>query len=128
MANCRSLSYPADKLHIVWVTDGSNDLTNERLAAYEDATVLFNPERKGKTAALNRGMQYVSTPYVVFTDANTMLNTDAIKEIVHSFSNPEVGCVAGEKRVDTQSAQGATAGEGIYWRYESALKLSLIHI
>lgn len=51
-----------------------------------------------------------------------MLNTDAIKEIVHSFSNPEVGCVAGEKRVDTQSAQGATAGEGIYWRYESALK------
>ena len=122
MVNCRSLSYPADKLHIVWVTDGSNDRTNERLAAYEDATVLFNPERKGKTAALNRGMQYVSTPYVVFTDANTMLNTDAIKEIVHSFSNPEVGCVAGEKRVDTQSAKGATAGEGIYWRYESALK------
>ena len=34
MANCRSLSYPADKLHIVWVTDGSNDRTNERLAAY----------------------------------------------------------------------------------------------
>lgn len=67
------------------MTDGSNDRTNERLAAYEDATVLFNPERKGKTAALNRGMQYVSTPYVVFTDANTMLNTDAIKEIVHSF-------------------------------------------
>lgn len=122
MENCRALSYPADKLHIVWVTDGSNDRTNERLAAYEDVTVLFNPERKGKTAALNRGMQYVSTPYVVFTDANTMLNTDAIKEIVRCFSNPEVGCVAGEKRVDTQSAQGATAGEGIYWKYESALK------
>lgn len=122
MENCRALSYPADKLHIVWVTDGSNDRTNERLAAYEDVTILFNPERKGKTAALNRGMQYVSTPYVVFTDANTMLNTDAIKEIVRCFSNPEVGCVAGEKRVDTQSAQGATAGEGIYWKYESALK------
>lgn len=122
MVNCRSLSYPAGKLHIVWVTDGSDDHTNERLAAYEDVTVLFDPERKGKTAALNRGMQYVSTPYVVFTDANTMLNTDAIKEIVRCFSNPKVGCVAGEKRVDTQSAQGATAGEGIYWKYESALK------
>ena len=56
-------------------------------------------------------MQYVSTPYVIFTDANTMLNTDAIIEIVRCFSNPKVGCVAGEKRVDTQSAQGATAGE-----------------
>lgn len=122
MENCRSLSYPAGKLHIVWVTDGSDDHTNERLAEYKDATVLFSPERRGKTAALNRGMQYVSTPYVVFTDANTMLNADAIKEIVRCFSDPEVGCVAGEKRVDTQSAQGATAGEGLYWKYESALK------
>ena len=122
MENCRNLSYPDGKLRIVWVTDGSNDHTNERLAAYEDVTVLFNLERKGKTAALNRGMQYISTPYVVFTDANTMLNTDAIKEIVRCFSDPKVGCVAGEKRVDTQSAQGATAGEGIYWKYESALK------
>ena len=122
MENCRALSYPAGKLHIVWVTDGSNDHTNERLAEYKDVTVLFNPERKGKTAALNRGMQYVTTPYVIFTDANTMLNRDAIKEIVRCFSDPKVGCVAGEKRVDTQSAQGATAGEGIYWKYESALK------
>lgn len=122
MENCRNLSYPADKLRIVWVTDGSDDHTNERLAAYEDVSIFFTPERKGKTAALNRGMQYVSTPYVVFTDANTMLNTEAIKEIVRYFSNPKVGCVAGEKRVDTQSAQGATAGEGFYWKYESALK------
>ena len=122
MENCRNLSYPADKLRIVWVTDGSDDHTNERLAAYEDVSVFFTPERKGKTEALNRGMQYVSTPYVVFTDANTMLNTEAIKEIVRCFSNPKVGCVAGEKRVDTQSAQGATAGEGFYWKYESALK------
>lgn len=122
MENCRNLSYPSDKLRIVWVTDGSDDHTNERLAAYEDVSVFFTPERKGKTEALNRGMQYVSTPYVVFTDANTMLNTEAIKEIVRCFSNPKVGCVAGEKRVDTQSAQGATAGEGFYWKYESALK------
>ena len=122
MENCRNLSYPSDKLRIVWVTDGSDDHTNERLAAYEDVSVFFTPERKGKTEALNRGIQYVSTPYVVFTDANTMLNTEAIKEIVRCFSNPKVGCVAGEKRVDTQSAQGATAGEGFYWKYESALK------
>ena len=51
-----------------------------------------------------------------------MLNKEAIHEIVRQFSNPKVGCVAGEKRVETKTAQGATAGEGIYWKYESALK------
>lgn len=122
MKNCHALSYPADKLKIVWVTDGSNDHTNEYLKKYPEVTVLFQPERRGKTAALNRGIQYVTTPYVVFTDANTMLNADAITEIVRQFSNPKVGCVAGEKRVETATAQGATAGEGIYWKYESALK------
>ena len=122
MKNCHALSYPVDKLKIVWVTDGSNDHTNEYLEKYPEVTVLFQPERRGKTAALNRGIQHVTTPYVVFTDANTMLNADAITEIVRQFSNPKVGCVAGEKRVETATAQGATAGEGIYWKYESALK------
>lgn len=122
MDNCHALAYPKDKLKIVWVTDGSNDRTNELLEQYPDVTVLFQPERKGKTAALNRGIQYITTPYVIFTDANTMLNKEAIHEIVRQFSNPKVGCVAGEKRVETKTAQGATAGEGIYWKYESALK------
>lgn len=122
MANCHALAYPKEKLKIVWVTDGSNDRTNELLEQYPDVTVLFQPERKGKTAALNRGIQYITTSYVIFTDANTMLNKEAIHEIVRQFSNPEVGCVAGEKRVETKTAQGATAGEGIYWKYESALK------
>lgn len=122
MLNSRALIYPAGKLKIVWVTDGTNDRTNELLETYPEVTVLFQPERKGKTAALNRGVQYVDTPIVVFTDANTMLNPEAIWHIVRQFANPEVGCVAGEKRVEVESAQGATAGEGIYWKYESALK------
>lgn len=122
MENCRALDYPADKLKIVWVTDGSNDKTNEYLKEYPDVTVLYQPQRKGKTAALNRGIHYISTPYVIFTDANTMLNKEAITEIIRQFSDPKVGCVAGEKRVEIQKEQGATAGEGIYWKYESALK------
>ena len=71
---------------------------------------------------MNRAIPYVKTPYVIFTDANTMLNKGAIKEIIRQFSDPRVGCVAGEKRVEIQAEQGATAGEGIYWKYESALK------
>lgn len=122
MVNCRQLDYPADKLRLVWITDGSNDNTNERLKEYPEVTVLYQPRRQGKTAALNRALPYVNTPYVIFTDANTMLNKGAIKEIIRQFSDPRVDCVAGEKRVEIQAEQGATAGEGIYWKYESALK------
>ena len=123
MQNCLALDYPADKLQIFWVTDGSNDHTNERLSHWSRATVLHQPERQGKTAALNRGMKFVKTPLVVFTDANTMLNREAIREIVRAFEDPKVGCVAGEKRIAVQEKDGAAAGgEGIYWKYESTLK------
>ena len=70
MVNCRQLDYPADKLRIVWVTDGSDDGTNERLQTRwaGKATVHFQPLRQGKTAAMTRGMTLVDTPLVVFTD------------------------------------------------------------
>lgn len=123
MRNCLQLDYPADKLRILWVTDGSNDRTNERLSRWRQATVLHQPERQGKTAALNRGMPFVSTPLVVFTDANTCLNREALKEMVHAFADPRVGCVAGEKRIAVQSKDNAASGgEGLYWKYESTLK------
>lgn len=123
MENCHQLDYPKDKLKIVWVTDGSNDHANQKLKEYPDATVLFSPERRGKTAAMNRGMKFITTPIVVFTDANTRINPGAIREIVNCFNNPRVGCVAGEKRVDMNSTAGAASGgEGLYWKYESFLK------
>ena len=125
MENSLALDYPADKLRIVWVTDGSDDGTNDRLQTRWNgkATVYFQPKRQGKTAAMTRGMTLVRTPLVVFTDANTIVNSEAIHEIVLAFQNPKVGCVAGEKRIAVQTKDGAAAGgEGIYWKYESKLK------
>ena len=125
MENSLALDYPADKLRIDWVTDGSEDGTNDRLQTRWNgkATVYFQPKRQGKTAAMTRGMTLVRTPLVVFTDANTMVNSEAIHEIVLAFQNPKVGCVAGEKRIAVQTKDGAAAGgEGIYWKYESTLK------
>lgn len=122
MVNCLQLSYPAEKLKIVWITDGTTDSTNLLLSAYPQVEVLYEAPRKGKTAALNRGIKYITTPLVIFTDANTMLNTEALLEIVKQFTNPQVGCVAGEKRIMQKEKETATAGEGIYWKYESALK------
>ena len=122
--NSRELDYPADKLKLVWITDGSDDGTPDALNKYDDVQVYHKPERKGKTAALNRVIDYVSTPIVVFTDANTFLNSACIKNIVKTFSSDEtVGCVAGEKRIRNAKVDAATgAGEGIYWKYESYLK------
>ena len=123
MENTRQLNYPEGKLKVLWVTDGSTDSTNERLKAYRDVQVVFSPERGGKTAALNHGIRHVGTPLVVMTDANTLLNADCIRQVVRSFLNPKVGCVAGEKRVMARRKGEAVAeGEGLYWKYESTLK------
>lgn len=122
MENTLALDYPPSRLEIVWVTDGSTDGTNRRLEAYPQVRVLFEPPRKGKSAALNRALRSISTPYTICTDANTMLGTESVSEIVKRFTDPRVGCVAGEKRVACSEKQDATAAEGIYWRYESTLK------
>lgn len=123
MRNCLELDYPAEKLRILWVTDGSNDHTNEYLSRWPQATVLHQSERQGKTAALNRGVRFVKTPLIVFTDANTHLNREALQEIVYAFTDPKVGCVAGEKRIAVQTKDNAASGgEGMYWKYESTLK------
>lgn len=123
IANTYALDYPKDKLHIVWVTDGSNDGTNRRLEKYSDVRVLHQPERKGKTAALNRGLALAETNIVIMTDANTMVNKNAIMETVRLMADPKVGCVAGEKRVMTKTeGEIAAEGEGLYWKYESILK------
>lgn len=121
--NTLQLNYPATKLHQIWVTDGSNDKTPDLLAAYPDVEVLHKPERAGKIAAMNRAVKFVKTPIVVFSDANTMLGADSILRIAQMFANPKVGCVSGEKRIFNAAEEAASAaGEGIYWKYESALK------
>ena len=123
MKDIHQLDYPKEKLHITWVTDGSSDDTNNRLKAYPDVEIIFTPERKGKTAALNHGLSLVRSDITVMTDANTMVNKGAIKEIVRLMQDPKVACVAGEKRVKARhEGQSAAEGEGLYWKYESALK------
>ena len=123
MENTLAIDYPKDKLQIMWVTDGSNDRTNELLAAYPEVRIVFSPERRGKTAALKHGLRELQTRYVAFTDANTMINAGALREIARLFMDPTVGCVSGEKRVAARKAgEMAAEGEGLYWRYESTLK------
>lgn len=123
MQNSYELEYPKEKLNIVWVTDGSDDGTQELLKGYENTTVYHLDARNGKIGAMNRGMEFVKTPIVIFSDANTMLGAESVRRIVNQFANKTVGCVSGEKRIINKESDVASgAGEGLYWKYESTLK------
>lgn len=123
MDNTRRLDYPSDRLHLVWVTDGSNDNTNVLLSAYPEVKVIYSPERRGKAAALKHGIKETDTEIVMMTDANTMLNPEAVREVARLMQDPKVGCVSGEKKVMARSdSDEAAQGEGLYWKYESTLK------
>lgn len=119
--NSLALNYPKEKLEYVFITDGSTDGTATIVEQYKKIRHMHSNERKGKIAAVHRAMDTVTSDVVVFTDANTFLNMDALVNICRHYSDSKVGAVAGEKRVYAE-AGNATAGEGFYWKYESKLK------
>lgn len=122
--NLRCLDYPAEKLTFLWVTDGSDDGSEQLLQQYDDMQVIHKTNRAGKIGAINRGMQWVKSEIVIFCDANNMLSANTVKAIVKQFANKNVGCVTGEKRIIMPKKNIANAaGEGLYWRYESIIKL-----
>ena len=123
ITNCRELDYPLQKFSIIFITDGSTDHFAEVLAKYPDIQSLHEHRRAGKAAAENRAMHFVKTPIVIFSDANAILNNKSIRHIVKHFADEKTGCVSGEKRIQGDLSDSASAaGEGIYWQYESWLK------
>jgi biofilm PGA synthesis N-glycosyltransferase PgaC len=113
--NSLALDYPVDRLAILVVADGSDDRTVAIASRYPGVQVAYQPERRGKAAAVNRIMPDVTSEIVLFSDANTLFDAGTLRAMLRHFADPAVGGVTGEKRV-----QGG--GEGLYWRYESWLK------
>lgn len=124
LANTLALDYPEDLLEIMVVSDGSDDATAEIVRGFAERRVvsLHQPERRGKTAALNRGVAEASGEIVVFSDANNDFGKGAIKALVKPFLDPEVGGVCGVKRIYQDQERQASAGDGLYWQYESVIK------
>lgn len=121
--NSLQLDYPADKLQYIFVTDGSTDGTPELVGKYASIILVHEDSRAGKMAAIKRAIPLVKGEIMVFSDANTFLNSAAIKELVKHYQHDKVGAVAGEKRIYIpELADASAAGEGFYWKYESLLK------
>jgi cellulose synthase/poly-beta-1,6-N-acetylglucosamine synthase-like glycosyltransferase len=126
--NSLDLDYPKEYLEIIVVADGSADRTAEIASSFPGIKVLFSPERRGKSAAINRGVEQASGEILIFSDANAFYDPSAVRNLVRNFHDPQVGCVSGRKTV-TESGQSVAQSEGFYWKYESFVKKkeSLLH-
>jgi cellulose synthase/poly-beta-1,6-N-acetylglucosamine synthase-like glycosyltransferase len=124
IANLRSLDYPHERLQIVVASDGSEDETPEicRRAGGHAVLVLDLP-RVGKAAALQAAVEAATGEILVFSDANSMFQRDAVRRLVRPFADPGVGGVAGNQVYAESTADDATeVGERSYWDIDRLLK------
>ena len=114
-------NYPQDKLQIIVVSDGSSDGTDEIVKGFADRGVLLlrREGREGKAAALNAAILHATGEIVVFSDANSLFDVDALTKIAANFADPEVGYVTGALRFSTSRLGVSGIGGGVYLRYEN---------
>jgi cellulose synthase/poly-beta-1,6-N-acetylglucosamine synthase-like glycosyltransferase len=118
IANLRALEYPRDRLEVIVACDGSPDETAER-ARRAGADVVLELPRGGKIRAQDVAVGSASGELLAFSDANVVWEPDALKLLIAAFSDPKVGYVCGQVRLVDQQGDNQ---EGLYWRYEMALR------
>ncbi|MCG6939541.1 MAG: glycosyltransferase family 2 protein, partial [Gammaproteobacteria bacterium] len=122
--NCLALDYPQHQLEILFVSDGSDDGTDEIIKQYcNERIILIRQEgRLGKTMGLNLAMAKASGEIVVFSDANAMYQGNALKMLVRNFHDAAVGYVVGAAIYKDEEESTAGSSENIYWKYEIFIK------
>jgi len=124
IVNCAQLDYPVEKIEILLGSDGSTDATVERARQHglTNMRVFDFPERGGKASVLNRLAEAAEGEILAFSDANTIYDPQAMRLLVDGFRDARVGCVSGRLRLVSPDANPGGRGEGLYWRYETAIK------
>jgi poly-beta-1,6-N-acetyl-D-glucosamine synthase len=129
LENLLSLEYPADKLEVVVVSDGSSDRTSAILAEYsQDSSegsrvrTLMKPSSEGKAAGLNNAIQIAKGEILLFTDARQQIEPAALRMLVENFSDPTVGAASGELMLGDPSTGETGKGMGLYWRIEKTIR------
>ena len=113
-----ALRYPRERLEVIVVSDGSADRTAE-WAAKAGADRVLEVPRGGKVAALNAGVEQARGEVLAFADANAAWEPDALDRLVERLTDPRIGYVCGQVRLD---GAGGDNQEGLYWRYEMAVR------
>ena len=122
LENTLSLNYPKDKLQIMVASDFSTDNTHNIVKTFKSKgiTLIRSPERKGKEYTQKLAVEQAKGDILVFSDVATILEEDALENIVSNFNDPTVACVSSEDRII--SDDGTVTGENFYVRYEMFLR------
>lgn len=124
--------YPADKLEVIVISDESDDGTDEivKNLSLKDSRVrlIRQTPRQGKTAGLNKAVQQANGEIIIFSDANSSYQENAIQALVNSFNDPEVGYATG--KMIYVNEDGSVVGDGCsaYMRYENYLRSLETHV
>src|SRR5262249_21725381 len=125
LKNSLALDYPKEKLEIVIASDGSTDGTAELASHFADGKrvrVLAFPDNRGKLFLLNDSVRKLRGDIIVFSDAASMLEPDAIRRLMENLADPKVGGVSGIYSVRKTDQAQLGASEDLYWKYETFLK------
>ncbi len=122
--NLAELNYPSERLDVLVASDASSDATEQIAATYDPhrVRVLRVEGRLGKTACQNAAAAAASGEFLMFTDATTRVDPDALRHLVGSFADPKVGCVAGCLAYISDSNSPTGRGGRTYWSYELGLR------
>jgi cellulose synthase/poly-beta-1,6-N-acetylglucosamine synthase-like glycosyltransferase len=122
VSNALALDYPRELIELIVACDGCSDATAQCAREAGAGSVLDLP-RGGKIRAQDAAVRSAGGEIVAFSDANSLWDPDALHALVSAFADPGVGYACGEVRF-VQAARGETATnqEGLYWRYELAVR------
>lgn len=122
---CQKLDYPSDRIEVVVASDGSSDHTVELVRPHADGErvkLLAFERNRGKLAVLNEVVPQLRGEIVVFSDAASMPNPNAVRDLVSNFGDPKVGAVSGVYKIENRDSHDLGQQAGFYWRYETWIK------
>ena len=124
LENTLSQDYPKERVQIIVASDASTDRTDQIVEEYKGQGVVLcrTEQHRGKIAALRDAERSISGQVVVFTDADAILQPQAIRKLTRHFADPKVGAVSGREVRPAVGALGKGKGEGLYNRIETQVK------
>ncbi|WP_074036131.1 glycosyltransferase [Exiguobacterium sp. AT1b] len=128
LKNIVTLNYPKDKIKYLVASDNSTDRTNEIVKSFiknhpSEPIELFEvKERKGKTNAQNEAQKTIHTEFIVMTDANSILDSESVRELMASFTSEDISYVTGKLEIVNSKSNEVSKSENTYWEKDLEIR------